>query len=187
MDFEFKSEYNLDDLISIMRILRSPNGCPWDKVQTHKSIRDNFIEETYEAVEAIDTENSPLLKEELGDVLMQIIFHTLMEEEQGRFDFDSVCDGVCKKLILRHPHIFSDATADTPEEVLKNWDNIKMEEKSQATFSDSVDSVARSLPSLTRAQKVQKRASKAGMDFSSLDDAFDKISEETEELKQAVS
>ncbi len=187
MDFEFKSEYNLDDLISIMRILRSPNGCPWDKVQTHKSIRDNFIEETYEAVEAIDTENSSLLKEELGDVLMQIIFHTLMEEEQGRFDFNCVCDGVCKKLILRHPHIFSDATAETPEEVLKNWDNIKMEEKSQATFSDSVDSVAKSLPSLMRAQKVQKRASKAGMDFSSHDDAFDKIYEETEELKKAVS
>ncbi|MBQ0098371.1 MAG: nucleoside triphosphate pyrophosphohydrolase [Oscillospiraceae bacterium] len=187
MDFEFKSEYNLDDLISIMRILRSPNGCPWDKVQTHKSIRDNFIEETYEAVEAIDTEDSVLLKEELGDVLMQIIFHTLMEEEQGRFNFDSVCDGVCKKLIIRHPHIFSDTTAETPEEVLKNWDNIKMEEKSQATFSDSVDSVAKSLPSLIRAQKVQKRASKAGMDFPSLDDAFDKISEETEELKQAVS
>lgn len=187
MDFEFKSEYNLDDLISIMRILRSPNGCPWDKVQTHKSIRDNFIEETYEAVEAIDTEDSVLLKEELGDVLMQIIFHTLMEEEQGRFNFDSVCDGVCKKLIIRHPHIFSDTTAETPEEVLKNWDNIKMEEKSQATFSDSVDSVAKSLPSLIRAQKVQKRASKAGMDFPSIDDAFDKISEETEELKQAVS
>lgn len=187
MDFEFKSEYNLDDLISIMRILRSPNGCPWDKVQTHKSIRDNFIEETYEAVEAIDTEDSVLLKEELGDVLMQIIFHTLMEEEQGRFNFDSVCDGVCKKLIIRHPHIFSDTTAETPEEVLKNWDNIKMKEKSQATFSDSVDSVAKSLPSLIRAQKVQKRASKAGMDFPSLDDAFDKISEETEELKQAVS
>lgn len=186
MDFQFKPEYNITDLISIMRILRSPDGCPWDKVQTHQSIRDNFIEETYEAVEAIDTENTTLLREELGDVLMQVIFHSLMEEEKGVFDFNDVCDEVCKKLILRHPHVFADTVAETPDEVLKNWDSIKMEEKSQKTYADSVDSVAKSLPSLMRAQKVQKRASKAGMDFSSFDDAFSKIDEETAELKTAV-
>ena len=186
MDFQYKEAYNITDLIGIMRILRSPDGCPWDKVQTHESIRQNFIEETYEAVEAIDKGDSPLLREELGDVLMQVIFHSLMEEEEGRFNFDDVCDDVCKKLIIRHPHVFGNVEADTPDEVLRNWDAIKMQTKSQQSFADSVDDVARSLPALMRAQKVQKRSAKSGMDFEDVESAADKVLEEHAELLAAV-
>lgn len=186
MDFQYKEAYNITDLIGIMRILRSPDGCPWDKVQTHESIRQNFIEETYEAVEAIDKGDSPLLREELGDVLMQVIFHSLMEEEEGRFNFDDVCDDVCKKLIIRHPHVFGNVEADTPDEVLRNWDAIKMQTKSQQSFADSVDDVARSLPALMRAQKVQKRSAKSGMDFENVESAADKVLEEHAELLTAV-
>ena len=186
MDFQYKEAYNITDLIGIMRILRSPDGCPWDKVQTHESIRQNFIEETYEAVEAIDKGDSPLLREELGDVLMQVIFHSLMEEEEGRFNFDDVCDDVCKKLIIRHPHVFGNVEADTPDEVLRNWDAIKMQTKSQESFADSVDDVARSLPALMRAQKVQKRSAKSGMDFEDVESAADKVLEEHAELLAAV-
>ncbi len=185
MEFQYKEHYDISDLLKIMRMLRSPDGCPWDKVQTHQSIRQNFIEETYEAIEAIDTDNYDLLKEELGDVLMQVVFHSIMEEEVGRFGFDDVCDDVCQKLIIRHPHVFSDIVADTPEEVLKNWDAIKMQTKSQKTVADSVDDVARSLPALMRAQKVQKRSSKSGMDFRSADDALVRLESEIEELKKA--
>src|SRR5690348_13117400 len=129
MEFRRKPEYSIDDLLRIMRMLRSPDGCPWDKQQTHQSIRKNFIEETYEAVEAIDLDDAELLKEELGDVLLQVVFHSQMEEEKGSFDFSSVADGICKKLIARHPHIFADVVAETPAEVLRNWDNIKQSQK----------------------------------------------------------
>ena len=131
MDFQYKETYTISDLLEIMRLLRAPDGCPWDRVQTHESIRKNFIEETYEAIEAIDKADYDLMREELGDVLMQVIFHSIMEEETGRFTFDDVCDEVCKKLILRHPHVFGSVNAETPDEVLKNWDAIKMQSKSQ--------------------------------------------------------
>ena len=186
MDFQYKDTYDINDLIHIMRILRAPDGCPWDRVQTHESIRQNFIEETYEAVEAIDKGDSPLLKEELGDVLMQVIFHSLMEEEAGRFDFNDVCNDVCQKLIIRHPHVFGNIEADTPQEVLKNWDAIKMRTKSQKSNADSVDDVARSLPALMRAQKVQKRSAKSGMDFRSAEEAAVKVPEEQRELFAAI-
>lgn len=186
MDFQYKEAYDISDLIRIMRILRAPDGCPWDRVQTHESIRQNFIEETYEAVEAIDKGDSPLLKEELGDVLMQVIFHSLMEEEAGRFDFNDVCNDVCQKLIIRHPHVFGNIEADTPQEVLKNWDAIKMQTKSQKSTADSVDDVARSLPALMRAQKVQKRSAKSGMDFRSAEEAAQKVPEEQRELFAAI-
>ncbi|WP_405347399.1 nucleoside triphosphate pyrophosphohydrolase [Ruminococcus sp.] len=186
MDFQYKDFYRIDDLIRIMHILRAPDGCPWDRVQTHESIRQNFIEETYEAIEAIDKGDSPLLKEELGDVLMQVIFHSIMEEEEGRFDFDDVCNDVCQKLIIRHPHVFGIIEADTPDEVLKNWDAIKMQTKSQESVADSVDDVARSLPALMRAQKVQKRSAKSGMDFKDAADAASKVPEEQKELFSAI-
>ena len=182
MDFQFKEAYDINDLLRIMRILRAPDGCPWDRVQTHESIRQNFIEETYEAVEAIDKADYPLLREELGDVLMQVIFHAIMEEETGRFSFDDVCDEVCQKLIVRHPHVFGDVCADTPEQVLRNWDAIKMRTKSQDKVADSVDDVARSLPALMRAQKVQKRSAKSGMDFKDAKEAAAKVPEELGEL-----
>ena len=186
MDFQYKDAYNINDLLQIMRLLRAPDGCPWDRVQTHESIRKNFIEETYEVVDAIDRHDYALMREELGDVLMQVIFHSIMEEEAGRFTFGDVCDEVCRKLILRHPHVFGSVDAETPEEVLRNWDAIKMASKSQEKVADSVDDVPRSLPALMRAQKVQKRSAKSGMDFADTADALRKVPEELDELMSAV-
>ena len=186
MEFQRKDHYNIDDLLEIMKILRSPEGCPWDRKQTHESIRQNFIEETYEAIEAIDTKDTELLKEELGDVLMQVVFHALMEEEAGKFDFSDVADGVCHKLIIRHPHVFGNVVAADSDQVLKNWDAIKMETKAQKTQSEVMDSVSKALPALMRSQKVQKKAAKAGFDWEDISGALDKVSEETEELKQAI-
>lgn len=175
MDFEFKDKYNIDDLVKIMKILRSENGCPWDREQTHKSIRQNFIEETYEVIEAIDNEDSELLKEELGDVLLQVVFHSRIEEENGAFDLSDVADGICKKLIVRHPHVFGDVKADTSEQVLKNWDDIKMKTKSQTRPSEAMESVARSLPALIRAQKICAKAKKAGYAPESYQGAFNDV------------
>ena len=129
MDFQQKERYTIGDLEHIIALLRAPGGCPWDIEQTHQSVRANLIEETYEAVEAIDTNNMELLKEELGDVLMQVLFHAQMEAEQGTFTFADVVDGVAKKLIVRHPHVFGDAKAATPEESLELWNEIKRQEK----------------------------------------------------------
>lgn len=187
MDFERKSRYDFNDLVEIMKILRSPDGCPWDRVQTHESIRQNFIEETYEAIEAIDTKDADLLREELGDVMMQVIFHALMEEEVGSFDINDVCDEVCKKLIVRHPHVFADTIADTPDEVLTNWDKIKMQTKSQKSQSEVLGSVSKSLPALMYSQKVQHKAAKVSFDFEKTEDALSKVEEELDELKVAIN
>lgn len=162
-EFKSKEKYDVGDLVEIMRILRSENGCPWDKEQTHESIRKNLIEETYEAVEAIDSHDMPLLREELGDVLLQVVFHARISEEEGSFDFSDVADEVCRKLIIRHPHIFSDVKADTAEQVLKNWDSIKAATKKQSVVSQKLDSVSRALPSLMRAQKIAGKIYSAGM------------------------
>lgn len=157
-----KEKYTVDDLVDIMALLRAEDGCPWDREQTHESIRSNFIEETYEVIEAIDTENASLLREELGDVLLQVVFHARISEEAGDFTFDDVADEVCRKLVVRHPHIFADVEADTTDKVLTNWDKIKAETKKQKTVSDTLNSVSRSLPSLMRATKIAKKAAKAG-------------------------
>ena len=162
LDFEIKDKYDIDDLLEVTRILRSENGCPWDREQTHESIRGNFIEETYEVVEAIDTSDTELLEEELGDVLLQVVFHACIEEEKGGFDFEDVTDGICRKLILRHPHVFGDVNADTTEQVLSNWDKIKQRSKHQTTVTETLSSVAKSLPALMRAEKLIGRAAKAG-------------------------
>ncbi len=180
-------KYNINDLLDIMSLLRSENGCPWDKVQTHESIRPSLIEETYEAADAIDKGDMQALREELGDVLLQVVFHAQIEREKGTFDFDDVCDGICRKLILRHPHVFGSVKADTPDKVLDNWDKIKMKEKSQQTFTDTLTSVPDAFPALMRAQKLQKRAAKAGYDFAGVNDAMDKLSEELCELSEALS
>jgi len=161
-----KSDYKVEDLREIMEILRSPDGCPWDREQDHKSIRRNLIEETYEVVEAIDTDNKVLMCEELGDLMLQVIFHARIAEEAGSFNLDNVADGICKKLILRHPHIFADVVADTSEEVLKNWDKIKVVEKNQKSDREVLDSVSHSLPALIRADKLCQKAKKLGYDIS---------------------
>ena len=165
MEYQQKDKYTFDDLIEIVKILRAPGGCPWDRAQTHKSIRSNFIEETYEAIEAIDTDDTELLREELGDVLMQVALHCEMEREAGSFDINDVCDGVCKKLIYRHPHVFGDVTAENPEQALNSWDAAKMKSKSQTTYSDAMRSISKALPALMRSEKIQKKASKVGFDW----------------------
>ena len=161
INFTRKPYYDYADLLEIIRLLRSEDGCPWDKAQTHKSIRRGLLEEAYEAAEAIDNDDPVLLKEELGDVLMQVVFHADIESDAGRFTMDDVCDGVVKKLLFRHPHVFGDGHEDSPESVLVSWEQLKRREKGQNTVADSMDSVARSLPSLWRAEKLQKKAAAA--------------------------
>ena len=187
VEYQQKDKYNISDLVEIVRLLRSKDGCPWDKEQTHESIRSDFIEETCEVIEAIDLKDTDLLQEELGDVLLQVVFHTSIDTDAGSFDFDDVCDGICKKLIVRHPHVFGDTIANNTEQVLKNWDAIKMKTKNQETYTDTLNSVAKSLPSLMRAQKVGKRAMRAGMDFRCADDAVACISSEKAELDAAIA
>lgn len=185
--FSFKQFYTFDDLINIMQLLRSKDGCPWDKEQTHQSIKKNFIEETYEVIEAINKEDIDLLQEELGDVLLQVVFHSQIEYEQGNFNINDVCDGICKKLIQRHPHIFSNDQANDTDTVLKNWDEIKRVSKGQKSHSESMLSVPKELPALMRSTKIQQKASKAGFDWDNVDGAFDKLIEEINELKTAIS
>ena len=177
-----KENYKIGDMIEIMSILREPGGCPWDREQNHHTIRRNLIEETYEVVEAIDKDDMTLMQEELGDLLLQVVFHARIAEEDDEFDFDDVADGICRKLILRHPHIFGDVQADTTEQVLTNWDNIKKEEKHQKTDREVLDSVSHSLPSLIRADKVGSKARKLGYydhasDFENASSEFTKIYE----------
>ena len=187
MDFTFKEKYDINDMLRIMEILRSENGCPWDREQDHKSIRRDFIEEVYEAVEAIDKSDSELLREELGDVLLQVVFHARIEEEEGRFDFGDVVNEVCQKLVMRHPHVFGDITAETSEEVLKNWNDIKQKTKGQETYYETLESVSSALPALMRAQKVGQRAKRAGMDFRNAEEALSQLESEISELKEAIA
>ena len=184
--FEFKEKYDINDLRLIMKELRSEHGCPWDKVQTHESIRMDVLEEAYEVAEAIDSGDPELLKEELGDLLLQVVFHSELEDEQKHFGFDDICDGICKKLIYRHPHVFGSVSADTPEEVLKNWDNLKSASKHEEKASDRLKSVPKLLPALMRAEKVGKRASRVGMDFNSTEDVIERLKSEINELEAAV-
>ena len=186
LDFVYKSYYNVEDFRKIMNILRSEDGCPWDREQTHASIRRNLLEEAYEVCEAIDNEDAEHLKEELGDLLMQIIFHARMEEEVGSFNLDDVADRACQKLILRHPHVFSDTKVENADEILKNWDDIKRKEKAQETVSSAMDGVAKSLPALWRAEKIQKKAQKVGFDWPDISGALSKLDEELDEFRLAV-
>lgn len=178
--------YTVKDLRDIMARLRAPDGCPWDRAQTHQSIRQNMLEEAYEAAGAIDQMDMDNLKEELGDVLLQVVFHAHMAQEAGQFTFDDVVDGICRKLIFRHPHVFGDVEAADPEGALNTWDAQKRAEKDQRTTGEALDSVARALPGLTRAAKLQSKAAKAGFDWRDIAPAVDKLSEELEELKAAI-
>ncbi len=186
VNFPEKPRYDCQDLREIVRILRHPGGCSWDMEQTHQSIRRNFLEEAYEVAEAIDEGSTPHLKEELGDVLLQVMFHSSIEEDAGNFDLDDVADGVCRKLIYRHPHVFGDVTVHSTGEILSNWEELKKKEKGQATQADAVDAVARTLPALWRAGKGKKKVAKVGFDWPDVSGALDKLSEELGELKGAV-
>ena len=157
-----KESYDCNDLIKIVGILRSPEGCPWDRAQDHHTIRNNFLEEAYEAVEAIDLESSALLREELGDVLLQIALHSQMEAEQGHFDFNDVCTGICRKMIGRHPHIFGSEYAANAAEAAQNWEQQKRKEKGLYSLEDRLRQVSGALPALMHAQKLISRAAASG-------------------------
>ena len=186
VDFENKVRYSVCDLEKIIELLRGPGGCPWDSEQTHDSISRNFIEEVYEVVEAINEGNPEHLCEELGDVLMQVVFHAGIEKDAGRFSLDDVADMVCKKLIFRHPHVFGETQVSGSQEVLSNWEDIKRIEKKQDTVTASLRSVAESLPALWRAEKIQKKASKCGFDWPDHKGAVAALREEISELEEAV-
>ena len=162
LDWNPQPPYTAEQLLQVIRILRDPeNGCPWDKVQTHASIRKNFLEETCEALEAIDADDAVLLREELGDVLMQVVFHAAIEEERGRFTFEDVCRNVCEKLVFRHPNIFASSAAENAG--INGWDALKNKEKGRTTLADELATVPVTLPALMRAQKLQKRAAGHGL------------------------
>lgn len=186
MEFQQKARYSIADLERIIALLRAPDGCPWDREQTHQSVRANLIEETYEAVEAIDTQNTELLKEELGDVLMQVLFHAQIEAERGVFAFADVVDGVAKKLIVRHPHVFGDTEVRDADEVLRNWDEIKKQTKQQKTQTDVLKSVSPALPALMRSNKVQKKAAKVGADLADASAALRLVAEFVDRLQRAL-
>lgn len=185
-EFVLKDKYNMDDLVAIIKVLRAPGGCPWDREQTHESIKKNFIEETYEVVEAINKQSTDMLREELGDVLLQIVLHSEMESENGNFTFDDVVNDIVQKLVVRHPHVFGEVVANNTAEALNSWDAVKLKTKGQKNQTESMLSVPRELPALMRAQKIQHKAAKIGFDWDNVGGAVDKLYEEIDELKTAM-
>ena len=184
MDFQIKDNYKFEDLRKIMELLRGEGGCPWDREQTHKSIRKDLIEETYEVIEAIDNDDGDLLCEELGDLMLQVVFHARISEEANEFNVDDVADGICKKLILRHPHVFGEVKVSNSGEVLDNWEKIKKEEKQRTTLSDNLRAIPPMLPALMRAEKIGKKAK--NFDFDSAESAYAKVLEECTEIRDAI-
>lgn len=171
-------------LVEIMEKLRSEDGCPWDRVQTHDSLKKYLIEETYELIDAIERGDYEAMKEELGDLLLQVVFHSKIAKDSGKFDIDDVIDSISEKMISRHPHVFGSADFKTPEEVLNQWDDRKREEgKLKKSILEGIPS---SLPALMRAYKLQSRAAKVGFDWDNIEGVIDKIEEEIRELKDAM-
>ncbi|MHB1484528.1 MAG: nucleoside triphosphate pyrophosphohydrolase [Saccharofermentanales bacterium] len=183
-----KDVYRIEDLLALMEYLRGENGCPWDKEQTHKSIRNNVIEEAYEVVDAIDDGDPDRLADELGDLLLQVIFHSQISRESGEFDFSEVADHLSRKLISRHTHIFGEnpEQADSAEMVLEIWNKNKKKEKKITDHSHELKDIPRNIPALMRAFKIQKKARKAGLDIENTDDVLAKIAEEIEEIREAA-
>ena len=179
-----KTNYTIQDLIDILVTLRGENGCPWDRVQTHQSIKKSMIEECYEAIDALDSGNDDAFANELGDVLLQVVFHAQLAKERGAFDFDRVVNEICTKLIARHTHVFGPDKAGDAEEALSNWEKNKKKEKGLKTYTDTLKDVPRYLPALMRAEKIQKKAAGAGFDWDDIAPVYDKLREETEELRR---
>ncbi len=179
--------WSFDDLVRIMRLLRSEKGCPWDREQNHESLLPYVLEEAYEVAQAIRRGDVFELEEELGDLLLQIVFHAQIGTENGDFSMADVLDAICTKMISRHPHVFSDVLASTSEEVLVNWEAIKQTENNHKTVSDSIKKLSSDLPALFRSEKIQKKAAKVGFDWPDAMPVFDKITEEIEELKEAIA
>jgi tetrapyrrole methylase family protein/MazG family protein len=178
-----KEKYTFGDLLEIMARLRAENGCPWDREQTHESLRIYMIEETYEVLEALDEGDKGKFCNELGDLLLQIVFHAQIAKENGDFDMDDVLTEVCSKLISRHPHIFGDVKADTAEKVVENWEAIKKKEKKIDSQTGVLKDVPSNLPALMRSYKVQQKAAQVGFDWDNIEDVFRKVDEEIQELR----
>jgi tetrapyrrole methylase family protein / MazG family protein len=171
-------------LVDIMTKLRSENGCAWDKVQTHETLKPYLIEEAYEVLEAIDEKDPAKLREELGDLLIQVVFHAQVAKDAGEFDINDVIEGICSKMISRHPHVFGEAKFDTPEEVVKQWHERKKEEGKLR--NSALEGVPKELPGLLRAHRLQSRAAKVGFDWEKVEDIFDKLDEELKEFREAL-
>ena len=184
-DLDNKKDFQ--DLLNIIEILRSPEGCPWDGEQTHESLKSALIEECYEVLDAIENEDDDALIEELGDVLLQVVFHASIAKENGYFDIMDIIGAISNKMINRHPHVFSDGKAKNSEEVIENWDEIKKEEKGIKTLTEEMESIAKSLPATTRAYKVQNKAKKVGFDWDDVKFAMDKVEEELNEIKDVYN
>lgn len=180
-----RENYTFEDLVVLVEVLRSEKGCPWDREQTYKSIRKDLIEETYEVIESIDTEDPVLMREELGDLLLQIVFHACIGKEDKEFEISNVTNDICVKLIHRHPHVFGDVKADTSEKVLSNWEKIKSDEKERRTVTDKLKAIPPMLPALMRAEKVGKKAK--CFDFADAQGVIEKVHEEISEFEEAYN
>ncbi|MGU8323787.1 bifunctional methyltransferase/pyrophosphohydrolase YabN [Clostridium perfringens] len=178
---------DFQDLLDIIETLRNPGGCPWDREQTHESLKSALLEECYEVIDAIENEDEDALIEELGDVLLQVVFHASIGKEDGYFDIMDVIGGISNKMINRHPHVFGNEEVNTSEQVLVNWDEIKKEEKGIKTLTEEMQNIAKSLPATTRAYKVQKKAKKVGFDWDDVNCAMDKVKEELNEIKEVYN
>lgn len=181
-----KKKYTFSDLLEIIEKLRGENGCPWDRAQTHESVKMNLVEEAYEAIDALDNGTKDQFADELGDILLQVVFHAQIGKEEGTFSIDDVLYHVCDKMISRHSHIFGTDTAETPEEVLDTWEKNKQKEKGQKSYTESMKGICSYLPALIRATKVQTKAAKVGFDWENAEGALSKLSEEVEELQEAA-
>lgn len=180
-----KDHYSFEELVEIVRFLRSENGCPWDREQTHESMKKALIEETYEVLEAIDNKSRDGLVEELGDVLLQVLFHAQIGAEKDTFDIGDVITGISRKMIQRHTHVFGEDKADTAEDVLINWEEQKKKEKKLKSQTEALKGVPANLPALMRSYKIQQKAAQVGFDFDDIKDVFGKVEEEYQELKEA--
>jgi tetrapyrrole methylase family protein/MazG family protein len=176
-----------EELVGIIAILRSENGCPWDREQTHETLKSTLIEETYETLEAIDTGDPSKLKEELGDILLNIMLQAQIAAEHKNFDIYAVIETLTEKLIRRHPHVFGDVDVEDSEAVVKNWEAIKRQEAGYADRKSVLDGIPNAMPTLLRAQKIQSRAARVGFDWEELTDVIAKVDEELEEVKTSIS
>ena len=175
-----------DELVRVMAQLRAPDGCPWDREQTHRSLRPYLLEEAYEALEAVDAEDWDRLSDELGDVLLQVVFHAQLASERDDFTIADVCEKSVTKLKRRHPHVFADSVAETPDEVVDRWEKIKRQEEGYQERESAVDGIPEILPALQRAYKLQKRASRAGFDWPEISGPRAKVDEELREVDEAT-
>ena len=182
--------HTYEEFLKVIEELRSEHGCPWDREQTHASLKQCMLEEAYEVIEGIEeyeaTGDYKNLREELGDVLLQVVLHARIAEEEGRFTMGDIVDEICEKMIRRHPHVFGDAAAENSKESLVLWEDIKKQEKKEETLADTLNRVAKAFPANIRAEKIQKKAAKYGFEFESMEQVLGKVKEELEELEEVI-